>query len=58
MIGLGLYRICTEYQHFEVSPSQWFTALNEKQKECFKNFQQASVNDNHHQTTTAVVLDF
>ena len=44
MIGLGQYRICREYQHFEVYPSQWFTALNKKQKESFK-FQQASVDD-------------
>ena len=45
MIGLGQYRICREYQHFEVSPSHWFTALSEKQKESFKKFQQASVDD-------------
>lgn len=46
IIGLGQYRICREYQHFEVFPSQWFTALSEKQKESFKKkFQQASVDD-------------
>ena len=44
LIGLGQYRICREYEHFEVSRSRWFTALSEKQKENFKKkFQQASV---------------
>lgn len=51
MIGLGQYRICREYQHFEVSPSQWFTALNEKQKESFNKPQ--SMTNNHHQTAIA-----
>ena len=46
MITVGQYRICKQYQHFEVAPSRWFTALSEKQKvELRKKFQQASVDD-------------
>ena len=46
IIGLGQYRICGEYKHFEVSPSRWFTALSEKK------FQQASLDDKHSTNNT------
>ena len=32
MITVGQYRICKQYQHFEVAPSRRFTALSAKQK--------------------------
>ena len=46
MLGSGQYTLCEEYRHFAVTPSHWFTAFTDKQKEdARKKFQCCSVDD-------------